>query len=128
MDCNSLSVKLGLFLGGSLGTKLGKILSADLGKFVGLSFRTTLSRFMRNSLGCTLGESDCESLGTKMLVLNLIQHLVLMVKCFGIHLVSYFVIPKTKHLVHGVELIIWIGHHLVLNSAYCLEAHLVHYA
>ena len=50
---------------------------------------------------------------------------MLMVKCFGIHLVFYFVNPETKHLVHGVELIIWIGHHLVLNSAYCLEGHLV---
>ena len=70
---------------------------------------------MRNSLGCTLGESDCESLGTKMLVLNLIQHFVLMVKCFGIQLVFYFVNRITKHMANGVELQIWIGHHLVLN-------------
>ena len=48
-----------------------------------------------------------------------------MVKCFSIYLVFYLVNPETKHLVHVVELINWIGHHLVLNSAYCSEAHLV---
>ena len=48
-----------------------------------------------------------------------------MVKGFNIHLVFYFVNRVTKHMADGVELQIWIGHHLVLNSAYCLEAHLV---
>ena len=122
LDFSSLGVKLSSLLGSSLYTKFGENLSAELCLSLVLCFVSLL----RNSLGCPLSESDCESLTWhKNLVWNLVWNLVLMVKCLAIHFELHFVTLIAKHLLHGTDLGIWIGHQLVVSSALCLEVHLI---